>query len=67
MAILSSIPDVDLTSGDIVAGLEPDEHVEIRRPLGSEERARVTKVRGLDFTCDGDAEAFLLGVETHRA
>jgi hypothetical protein len=79
----------DLQPGDIVAGLEPDEHVEvrrvlpfggktlvegvgvasrreIRRPLGTEELARLTKVRGSAFTYDGDPEAFLLGVEAQR-
>jgi len=75
--------------GDVVAGLEPDEHVEIRsvasfgtklliegigltsrreirRPLDTEELARLTVVRGSDFTFDGDSEAFLLGVEAER-
>ncbi|MGH2592886.1 MAG: SNF2-related protein [Anaerolineae bacterium] len=83
------MPDIDLNTGDIVAGLEPDEHVEvrrvapfgsklliegigitsrreIRRPLGPDELARLTKVRGSDFTYDGEAEAFLLGVEAQR-
>jgi len=68
--------------GDVVAGLEPDEHVEIRsvasfgtklliegigltsrreirRPLDTAELARVTVVRGPDFTFDGDSDAFL--------
>ena len=76
--------------GDIIAGLEPDEHVEvtkvtpiaggrtlvegvgarsrrlIRRPLSAEELSRVTKIRGSSFTYDGNARAFLLGVEAHR-
>jgi hypothetical protein len=79
----------DLQPGDIVAGLEPDEHVEvrrvlpfggktlvegigvasrreIRRPLGTEELARLTKVRGSAFTYDGDPDDFLLGVEAQR-
>ena len=83
------MPDIDLTTGDIVAGLEPDEHVEIRsikqfgskvliegitttlrreirRPLTQDELSRLTKVRGSDYTYDGDAEAFLLGVEAER-
>ena len=83
------MPEIGLNPGDIVAGLEPDEHVEIRRiapfgsktliegigvmsrreirrPLGTDELARLTKVRGSDFTYDGDAEAFLLGVEAQR-
>jgi len=78
-----------LNPGDVVAGLEPDEHVEIRqvrpfgektlvegigvssrreirRPLGPEELARLTTVRGSDYTYDGDAAAFLLGVEAQR-
>lgn len=78
-----------LQAGDIVAGLEPDEHVEIRRivpfgsrmlvegvgvtshreirrPLSQEELARLTKVRGVDYSYDGDPEAFLLGVEAQR-
>jgi len=80
------MPDTDLNAGDIVAGLEPDEHVEIRRiapfgnktllegigvtsrreikrPLGPDELARLTKVRGADYTYSGDAEAFLLGFD----
>jgi len=80
---------MEVTVGDIVAGLEPDEHVEIRRvapfgtktlvegigvtsrreikrPLGQDELARLIKVRGADYTFDGDAEAFLLGVEAQR-
>ncbi|MBM4038871.1 MAG: DUF3883 domain-containing protein [Planctomycetes bacterium] len=83
------MPDTELKPGDIVAGLEPDEHVEVRhvapfagktlvvgvtvttrrelrRPLGPEELARVTVVRGTDYAYDGDAEAFLLGVEAQR-
>jgi len=83
------MPDGGLKSGDIVAGLEPDEHVEIRRvspfgsktliegigvtsrreirrPLSEDELSRLTKVRGPDYTFDGDAEAFLLGVEAQR-
>jgi len=83
------MPDPDLKPGDIVAGLEPDEHVEIRRiapfgsktlvegitvisrreirrPLGADELARLTKVRGTEYTYDGDAQAFLLGVEAQR-
>lgn len=79
----------DLNSGDIVSGLEPDEHVEIRqikpfgaktliegvtvtsrreirRPLSAEELARLTKVRGSEYTFDGEAGAFMLGVEAHR-
>ncbi len=78
-----------IAPGDIVAGLEPDEHVEVskvtpfgsktlvegvgvtsrrifRRPLGAEELARLTKIRGSTFTYDGNARAFLLGVEAHR-
>jgi superfamily II DNA or RNA helicase len=83
------MPDAEFKAGDIVTGLEPDEHVEIRRvepfgnktliegitvvsrreirrPLGQDELARLTKVRGSVFTHDGDAEAFLLGVEAQR-
>ncbi len=78
-----------IAPGDIVAGLEPDEHVEvskvtafgtkslvegvgvtsrrvIRRPLGADELARLVKIRGSSFTYDGNARAFLLGVEAHR-
>ncbi len=74
--------DIPLQAGDIVAGLEPDEHVEIRRvvpfgsrmlvegigvtsrreirrPLSSEDLAQLTKVRGADYTFDGDAEPSL--------
>lgn len=83
------MPDVSLQTGDVVAGLEPDEHVEvrrvvpfgskmlvegigvtsrreIRRPLSQEELARLIKVRGIDYTFDGDAAVFLLGVEAQR-
>lgn len=79
----------ELAQGDIVEGLEPDEHVEIRRvvafgsrilvegvgvrsrreikrPLTEEEFARLQVVRGSGYTYDGDAEAFLLGVEAER-
>ena len=75
--------------GDVVAGLEPDEHVElskitafgpktlmegigltsrrlIRRPLDSEELARLTRIRGASFSYDGEAKTFLLGVEANR-
>ena len=75
--------------GDIVSGLEPGEHVEIRRigpfggktliegisltsrreirrPLGPDELARLVVVRGADYSYDGDAAAFLLGVEAMR-
>lgn len=67
------MPDAEFKAGDIVTGLEPDEHVEIRRvapfgnktliegitvvscreirrPLGQEELARLTKVRGSVYT-----------------
>ncbi|HIE29752.1 TPA: DUF3883 domain-containing protein [Candidatus Poribacteria bacterium] len=80
---------IDFNTGDIVAGLEPDEHVEIRkvksfgskfllegvgvqsrreirRPLSENELAQLVKVRGSDYSYDGDAEAFLLGVEAMR-
>ena len=76
-------------SGDIVSGLEPGEHVEIRRiapfggktliegiglisrreirrPLGPEELSRLAVIRGADYSYDGDASAFLLGVEAMR-
>ena len=79
----------DLNPGDIVSGLEPDEHVEIRevksfgskylvegvgvqsrreirRPLSEDELAQLVKVRGADYTYDGNAGAFLLGVEAMR-
>jgi superfamily II DNA or RNA helicase len=79
----------NIVAGDIVVGLEPDEHVEIRqikpfgaktliegvtvtsrreirRPLSAEELARLVKVRGSEYTFDGDAGAFMLGVEAHR-
>jgi len=79
----------ELRTGDIVAGLEPDENVEIRRiatygskiliegigivshreirrPLGEEEIASLIKVRGSDYTYDGNPESFLLGAEAQR-
>jgi len=75
--------------GDIVAGLEPDDHVEIRRvapfgnktliegvtvtsrreirrPLSAEELTRLIKVRGSEYTFDGEPNAFMLGVEAQR-
>jgi len=81
--------DSELKAGDIIAGLEPDEHVEvrrvvpfgnktlvegigvtsrheIRRPLDQDELVRLTKVRGADYSFDGDATTFLLGVEAQR-
>lgn len=81
--------DSELKAGDILAGLEPDEHVEVRRvtpfgnkillegigvtsrreikrPLTQDDLARLAKVRGSEYTFDGDAESFLLGVEAQR-
>ncbi len=78
-----------IAPGDIVANLEPDEHVEIskvtafgtkslvegvgvtsrrliKRPLGADDLARLTKIRGSSFSYDGNSRAFLLGVEAHR-
>ncbi|MGI6209672.1 MAG: helicase-related protein [Anaerolineae bacterium] len=79
----------EIAAGDVVAGLEPDEHVEvrrltpfgsrvllegvgvnsrreIRRPLDQEELKQLTKVRGNEYSFDGDPEAFLLGAEAQR-
>lgn len=81
--------DEPLQPGDIVAGLEPNEHVEIqkiapfaskmliegvgvtsrrlvKRPIGQEEMSRLTKIRGANFSYNGDPKAFLLGVEAQR-
>lgn len=81
--------DIEFKSGDIISGLEPDEHVEIRRltpfgnrmlvegvglisrreikrPLAQDELTRLTKVRGSDYTFDGEPKAFMLGVEAQR-
>jgi SNF2 family DNA or RNA helicase len=81
--------EVNIAPGDIVAGLEPTELVEIRRvapfggrtlvegigvsskreikrPLSSDDLAHLRKVRGSEFTYDGDAQAFLHGVEAER-
>ena len=81
--------EVNIAPGDIVAGLEPTELVEIRRvspfggrtlvegigvsskreikrPLSADDLARLQKVRGSEFTYDGDAQAFLHGVEAER-
>src|SRR5215471_142437 len=78
-----------ISPGDIVSGLEPDEHVEVSKvtPFGpktlvegvgvtsrrlfkrrqeADELARLTKIRGSNFSDDGNARAFLLGVEAHR-
>ena len=76
---------IDFNTGDIVSGLEPDEHVElravksfgnkylvegvgvqsrreIRRPLSEHELAQLVKVRGSDYTYDGDAHSDGLSV-----
>src|ERR1700722_2097911 len=50
----------------LVEGIGVESRRVIRRPLGPEELAKLTKVRGSNFTCDGDPEAFLLGAEAER-
>lgn len=83
------MPEIEVKVGDILAGLEPDEHVEIRRvapfgnkvllegvgltsrreirrPLTQDDLARLTIIRGAEYTFDGDAGAFLLGIEAQR-
>ncbi|MEK6573636.1 MAG: DEAD/DEAH box helicase, partial [Chloroflexota bacterium] len=50
----------------LVEGIGVTSRREIRRPLDQSEWARLTKVRGSDYTYGGDAEAFLLGVEAQR-
>lgn len=50
----------------LLEGIGVTSRREIRRPLNPEELSHLTKVRGSDFTYDGDATAFLLGVEAHR-
>ncbi len=78
-----------LLPGDIIAGLEPDEHVqirsltqlgekvlidgigersrrEIRRPVSVTEIERLTKIRGSNYSFDGDSRSFLLGMEATR-
>ncbi|MBI4302733.1 MAG: DEAD/DEAH box helicase, partial [Chloroflexi bacterium] len=38
----------------------------VKRPLSSEDLARIVKIRGSRLTYDGDAEKFLLGTEAER-
>ncbi len=49
-----------------VDGVTVTSHREIRRPLTHAELARLTKVRGSEYTYDGDANAFLHGAEAER-
>ncbi len=81
--------DQHLAPGDVVAGLEPTELVEIlrvlpfgnrtlvegvglqsrrvvKRLLAAEELAALVKVRGHQYTFDGDSQLFLLGAEAER-
>jgi len=87
--MVERVEDNSFAPGDIIAGLEPSELVEIqriipfggkmlvegvglqsrrmvKRPLTSEELASLVKVRGQQYTFDGDAGLFLLGAEAER-
>lgn len=50
----------------LVEGIGVQSRREIRRLLSLDELARLVKVRGSEYTYDGDAQAFLLGAESHR-
>ena len=50
----------------LIEGIGVESRRVIRRPLSAEELAKLTKVRGSDFTFDGDPQAFLLGAEAER-
>lgn len=50
----------------LVEGIGVTSKREIKRPLTAEEMARLHPVRGSEFTYDGDAQAFLYGVEAER-
>ncbi|MCS7260700.1 MAG: helicase, partial [Anaerolineae bacterium] len=50
----------------LVEGIGLRSRREIRRPLDPDALIRLSKVRGSDYTYDGDAAAFLLGVEAQR-
>ena len=79
----------DLAVGDVIAGLEASELVEIRRivpfgtkkliegvgldsgrlvkrPLSSDEFETLERVRGQQYSFDGDPQLFLLGAEAER-
>ncbi len=49
-----------------VDGVTVTSHHEIRRPITLDELARLTKVRGSEYTYDGDPNAFLHGAEAER-
>src|SRR5437667_4574040 len=50
----------------LVEGVGVSTHKVVRRPLGTEEFARLHRVRGAGFSFDGDATSFLLGAEAER-
>jgi len=50
----------------LIEGIGVESRRVVRRPLSAEELAKLTKVRGSDFTFDGDPQAFLLGAEAER-
>ncbi len=50
----------------LVEGIGVESRRVVRRPLSADEFGRLAKVRGSDFTYDGDPQAFLLGAEAER-
>ena len=50
----------------LVEGITLQTHREIKKPLTDQELSRLVKVRGKDYSFQGDPEAFLLGVEAER-
>ena len=49
-----------------VDGITLTSHREIKRPISLEELSRLTKVRGSEYTYDGNPRAFLHGAEAER-
>jgi hypothetical protein len=50
----------------LVEGIGVESRRVIRRPLAGDELTKLVRVRGTEFTFDGDPEAFLLGAEAER-
>ncbi len=50
----------------LVEGIGVESRRVVRRPLSGDELGKLAKVRGSDFTYDGDPQAFLLGAEAER-
>jgi hypothetical protein len=50
----------------LVEGIGVESRRVVRRPLSADEIGNLAKIRGSDFTFDGDPQAFLLGAEAER-